>query len=840
VTVFLATVKPDGTPDINGIVAPYGSVRMEWDHIQVSGDAKSETRFQFEKPIMIPTNKSYALLVKYDGFEDFELWYSRAGDRLVGTNNVSPGVSNPHILNYYEYNSQFMSANPSNGPTSTGTPTGSSAEWKPLNNTDLKINIYAARYRDSSNTVANNTTTNTQVTNTSVTTNIQYFLTQRWNEYLCFPKSGITFANASHTFPKIGEYVFQNTSFHTGTINCAAGSLLITGNNVNFSTLYNATSEIPQYIIFKEGSTFNVRKIISIESNTTILIDKFPTITNTATQFYLPTPVATISSVQEDSQLARYRDNQIGTFFDLIDSNANATVRFLSNTVEAVTVGAGGTGYSNSDYIVVYSSDSNTAAANGYVNAAINVVTNSTGGIISTYINNVGSLVYNSHTFRVANSTGSNSTGSGASLTFTAGPTVIGELSTLHGVNADIKAFAAKADDVILGGTLQDLSAVDSQAFVISPITSFVNNIPIYNTSTPVVNRTQPMTTATTTSSSLLRTISGSKLLSWGATFSGITTPTGTTSQTTRRDSWLCSRSLTCLVPPQTVNSVVNSASNTGAMNDSVVLDVGCACNNDFTVPDISDAQIIYYTYQINNDYTGENTRYGNAVCKHISGKVTFDESRLAEDVLVFLRAYKPTDSNIKVFVKIHNSKDPDAFDDKDWTLLAEKTGGNTYSSLMSGNDYVEISYGFPLYPNTEYTANGTVLTTLNQSNVIGSSTNFDTEFAADDLIKVYSPLFPDNYVVHVVNTVTNATHMVLNDTFTNNGVIGTGMVIDKLAYNHQAFNNITTDNVVRYYNSSMVEFDGYNTVAVKMVLLTSNTDHIPRIDDIRLIGVSA
>jgi len=77
------------------------------------------------------------------------------------------------------------------------------------------------------------------------------------------------------------------------------------------------------------------------------------------------------------------------------------------------------------------------------------------------------------------------------------------------------------------------------------------------------------------------------------------------------------------------------------------------------------------------------------------------------------------------------------------------------------------------------------------------------------------------------------------NSPITNNNLLGVSLKIDKLEYKHQAFNNIMNDNVVRYYNSSMMEFDAYNNMQVKVVMLSSVPNKIPRIDDIRAVRVS-
>ena len=107
-------------------------------------------------------------------------------------------------------------------------------------------------------------------------------------------------------------------------------------------------------------------------------------------------------------------------------------------------------------------------------------------------------------------------------------------------------------------------------------------------------------------------------------------------------------------------------------------------------------------------------------------------------------------------------------------------------------------------------------------------------------MIKLYQPLFPNNYIVGIVDTIANNTQLTLKSAISNNGVVGSGLVLERLKYPQQAFNNITNDNVVRYYNSSQVEFDTFNTFQIKIVLLSNNDHIIPKVDDVKAVGVSS
>ena len=290
------------------------------------------------------------------------------------------------------------------------------------------------------------------------------------------------------------------------------------------------------------------------------------------------------------------------------------------------------------------------------------------------------------------------------------------------------------------------------------------------------------------------------------------------------------------------INAIVATGNTTvyaNSFGNVVSLQVSPTLNNDFVAPKLNTLkELAVHRYVINNDYTDENTKYGNAYSKHISKKINLEANVAAEDLLVYINAYRPIGADIKIFAKVYNNTDLEAFDDKDWTLLEQKsTAKDAYSKTM--NNIIEYTYGFTQYPNTNFTANGLITTVLNQSNVVGVNTSFTTEFANNDLVKIYPTLFPNNYIVGVVSSITNNTLLTLSSEITNTSLTGAGLKIDKLSYKYQAFNNITTDNVVRYYSSSMTEFDKFNSFKLKIVFLSNSEYTIPRVKNIRAVATS-
>lgn len=263
-----------------------------------------------------------------------------------------------------------------------------------------------------------------------------------------------------------------------------------------------------------------------------------------------------------------------------------------------------------------------------------------------------------------------------------------------------------------------------------------------------------------------------------------------------------------------------------------------------FAVPYINADELDIFVYQnqvstTTKDGTGfdtETAKNGLSESKYISKKITFAENKFAEDTLVYLTGYRPAGTSIQVYAKIHNSSDKESFDDKSWTPLEIKNNLEKYSTDL--NDYIEYTYGLPQYPETvtvlsgnftvQNPANAVILTTADQSGTVSTG----------DLVRVYDPLLPDNHEVFVALS-SNTTSITVNKKISNINIIG-NMAVDKLRYKNVAWNNIANDNVARYVSTSLVEYDTYNSMQLKIVLLADKTYVVPKVGQIQVIGVSA
>jgi hypothetical protein len=862
-------------PMLNYILSTNHSfARCEYSQIRATADSSENTKFTLNRPMKVKTNREYAIVVKFDGNEDFELWSSKQGDLLVGTTKVSPGPSGKYIGNYYTFINQpilnftTISSNLSYTDTNivantadpwsslVGVTTGTFdpiSSWKPISDTDLKFKVYCARYFDSGNivTAANingvvstgGTATGQGSYNFNLTpTNYEYFLYDRKLSKRTGVRGGerayqrTVYYPGGHSNSSGGASQAVTISVTDGGYIAVANTLLPNGSPFNWNDILKQASD--EYIVVDltdydnaAKRRTNVRRVVAIESNTVIRVDDSFDMSNSVAKFFV-SPVGTVDFRDQATSFGKQTDLLV-----IEKSNANLTHRFVNNAIESLSVLNGGSGYSNSDYIIINGYENVGYQVVGGYPARANIVVNGSGTIQNVYLSNLGCGFVNTSWLTganivIANSSGGNSSGFGATFRYDIGATIGTEF---HG-------------DDGRGGYYKNVKVVNLEIGDLTP-TLLLNN---------------PAGTTYSLRHQILYFVSKSL-----STFAGLTYFVNQDANKNTKLVKVFERNKlpfnnTPVMPSRSNQFVITTGvdattnTSTGGSNTTIVF----SSNNDFICIDIPPTShaTTYSKYVINNDYTDENTDSGNAFAKHITTKVTFANNKFAEDLLVFLTAYRPANTDIKVFARIHHSEDPEAFDDKDWTMLELRDGIGLYSSPDNEDDYIELTFGPQQAPNTVIRLAGTAnVENTSTVTVIGSGTSWQSNNAiklqVGDLVKISQPLFPNSYVVRVIDSVSSDTTVTINKPVANDDLVGAGLNVDflgrignstvaGLGYPLQAFNNITNDNVIRYYNSSMVEYDTYNTMQIKIVLLSDATSNgviniYPKVDDIRAVGVS-
>lgn len=850
----VSTIRPNEPTEHGARFAPrYEIARKEWGEIIATPDASAPTSFTFSSPMFVKTRQEYGILIKIDGQEDYILWSNKKGSALVGTTTPSQGVSDKYVGNFFSY------IGPNNTNVNNLTPTSSSqsnmvvptlgpdnayvqSNWKPSTDLDLKFKVYVARYFHAGFPVSGNTTIQ----------NDPKYRTRFFDEYTpveisddivrlfapSMPQEFIeyNFRDSNINGIVAGDVVYQDTVHWPGgkanplTVSVSTSNNILTANAsfiLNGGGTFGASNgfydifkgvNTNEVIVIDNGNQVNIRRVVSVLANNSIMLDFPPFFSNTAAKIKI-SPIGELAGLTDS-----YNNGVRSNILILMKSNANSSVRFVNNSITAVSANAGGTGYSNSDHVVFNGFENVSNKILGGYSAKANLVTNSTGGVTAMYLSNVGAGFVNTSWLTganvlVLNSSSSNSVGTGLTFNITVNSVVKCEISnnTYFGNTTVLNLEASRIKpEITVNNPLGTSFTVEHQSMY-------------YSTADDAVQ-----------SGKVAYILANSEITS-------IPVKIFKSHDTGREETFASlvpSRSNQFIIP--FANGSFGNTEVIGAnYSNAAIYKFDVSSNNDYVAP-YFEPEIInshYSKYIINNDYTNEHTNYGNAFAKHVGTKVNLKEDRSAEDALVYLTALRPVGTDIKVYARIHNNADPEAFDDKDWTLLELTDGIGVFSSSTDSSDYKEYTYNFVNSPNTDIRLAGTgSLANTTTLVITGSGTSFNTDLEANNLVKISQPLFEANsFAIAVVDTVTNATSFTIRSPIANVGLVGSGLFIDKIeTFKHQVFNNVLNDNIARYYNSEMAEFDNYDTVQIKLVMLSDNDSIVPKIDDIRGVFVTA
>lgn len=156
----------------------------------------------------------------------------------------------------------------------------------------------------------------------------------------------------------------------------------------------------------------------------------------------------------------------------------------------------------------------------------------------------------------------------------------------------------------------------------------------------------------------------------------------------------------------------------------------------------------------------------GNTASKYISQVVTLADGQDAQDLQVILTAFRPTTSDVQVWVRFVNGEDGDPISQKVWIPMVNKAPG-MFSNPSNPADMREFVFRVPQFYGMVPTT-GTITCTNASANIAGSSTLFGTEVEAGWYVGMLSTPTLSEKIRKVV-TVTNTTFMILDTPFLGN-----------------------------------------------------------------------
>jgi hypothetical protein len=219
------------------------------------------------------------------------------------------------------------------------------------------------------------------------------------------------------------------------------------------------------------------------------------------------------------------------------------------------------------------------------------------------------------------------------------------------------------------------------------------------------------------------------------------------------------------------------------------------------------------------------------AASRYICKNVVLAEGQDAEDLLLYMSAYRPVGSNFNVYGKFLNGSDSDAFSTKSWSQMVESpTSYALFSSSINRNDVVELQYDLPLSVMID---------------VSGAGTSSNTTVTVADSSKYSNGTFvylADNsnakFNVRQISGIANSSTLTLatNASFTSANV--TVGYIPSILTQTDAFLYDRNNNISRYVNSTDIVFDTYKTFAVKVVPVSNNGITVPIMTNIRCVAL--
>jgi hypothetical protein len=221
----------------------------------------------------------------------------------------------------------------------------------------------------------------------------------------------------------------------------------------------------------------------------------------------------------------------------------------------------------------------------------------------------------------------------------------------------------------------------------------------------------------------------------------------------------------------------------------------------------------------------------GTSSTKYVSKPIILASGQDAEDLKIYVSAFRPVGTDVLVYVKFHNASDPDILLNKNWTLM-NNDSSNLRSNPKSPLNYVEYTYSVPTVnalPTTAYfNSTGAVLKTgsnnaavsiSNTSAVVTGTSNslFTTEFRTDNTIRV-------NGESRKVITISNNTSLTVDYPFSS--------VLSAQSY------FLVSNSGLTYTDSAGTTYVSFKTFSIKVVLLADSGSLVPVVDDIRAIAL--
>jgi len=288
VTVAICQTKEDGSPDLSTLNNMLHTARVEYANINTSSTGATSTKFTFTQPVTVSTDRSHAILIKFDGRDrGFRLYANKAGTIVLNGSSITQVSSGVIDGNAYRI---------TNGFTLT-----------PLIDTDIALKINVAKFTSTTQT---------------------FSIRNRAYEVL-------KLASVSGTFIG-GEEILQQRSSLTGTLTINSSSTALIGSGTTFTT----DVVVGDKLVITDGTSGNtdIRVVNAVTNSTHVVLEQPPSFSNASGSYY-KTVTGKLFTFETLSDEMVIQDSTANSTFYLttstvirgVDSGATATISEIRN-----------------------------------------------------------------------------------------------------------------------------------------------------------------------------------------------------------------------------------------------------------------------------------------------------------------------------------------------------------------------------------------------------------------------------------------------------------------------------------------------------------------------------
>jgi hypothetical protein len=776
-------------------VVPHGSKILYSNEVSVSQDSSLATTFSFNTPVILRTNEQYALVViPVGGNPYYNIW--------IGAFNGTDIITNTPIFTNNELGSLFVSSNDLN--------------FTPIQNESMKYNLYTAQFTSLSATAVFK---NPAVDSFSINYHTGGF--SRGEQIVVsnniLQLSSLTISG-SNTFT-VGEKVFQPG----GTVVAN-----LTQANAYGTVLFANTTAV---IMGNTYGTFNTAN--TLRSYTSNLVASAPTFAN---QTVVTTSACNVITVP-NANSTLITDFAVNNYIYIGTNNrSNTNVRKI-NSIDAsartLTLDANIT-FTSTEAII------GRVKADADLRGHFNSLTPGYNGILSIYsvsANSTQNFASSNGQFLIGLASGSSAQIN--KIVDTQYESITSQISNIYPNQTQI-AFGFKGIDTNLASD--------------SSYTTIDDEIPyeFIDTTRMLMSR-----------SSEFASTGGNSSLSVAATFNSANTKISPYIDVVRRsvtltDNVICKESdlsgYTIAYSNtngnfykgdiiQQANSTVTANGTVFSSNTSTIYVVNVVSSNTSSVARFTTSNTTIYntTQSISANITGI-TAFGEIgqisqkyASRYISKNVILADQQDAEDMICYITAYRPSQTNFKVYGKFLAGADSDNFINKHWSAMTEFSDPSLTSSLVNKDDFVELVYDLPI---SEMLISNSASVNATSANITVSSTS---GFIAGGFVYVSAANAASNttgFNVRQVIAIPNSTVLTVSSNLSIVSANATVGKITGLESQYGAFRYANNNNIIRYTTESDGVFETFKTFATKIVLVSNTAQIIPRMADMRCLAL--